>query len=75
MTVRSGDLYYYEATCKDKDNKRVHLDIVSEKSIDNLNPSNCILNKRGFNDIIFYEVSVDRLKYLRNRKGRLSIYV
>lgn len=75
MTAKSGDLYYYEATCNNEDNKRVHLDIVSEKSLENLNPSNCALTKRGFNNVVFYEVSVDRLKYLKNRKGKISILV
>lgn len=75
MTAKSGDLYYYEATCNNEDNKRVHLDIVSEKSLENLNPSNCSLTKRGFKNVVFYEVSVERLKYLKNRKGKISILV
>lgn len=75
MTVKSGDLYHYEATCRDKKNERIRLDIVSEKIFDKLNPSNCSLTERGFSNVVFYEVSMNRLEYLKKRKGSLSILV
>lgn len=75
MTSKTADIYHYEATCTDERNKRVHLDIVSEKSFNSLDKNRSILEKRGYKNIMFYEVSRDRLRYLSNRKKGLSIWM